>query len=239
MKQLRHLIIKTAPMTGPLAIAVLVHAAWIGFDAKAEHEKRSDISNTQNNEHIDNTVQLIRLTRLSSQGGMRQSTGLDLSSTLPPPPPELKGTTEQKAPIETNQDCGARENQQTENQSNGSLATNQAPNPVGSPKNLGGQSKTTTREGGKPEEQPPLNPESIKEIWRKAMGVPIWPTDLGERDQSVELKELSLAFFNGMAADDLNGLEILTTSHRYKIKVFNDRVFILKDQYTEKNGETS
>ena len=235
MKWPFHLIYRTSPFVGSLAIATLVHLALIGINANHENSKLPARGALQNDAPIDNTIQLIRLTKLNAQNRIQQSKDLQLSPTLPPPPPELKEAPVEGAPVDSKQDCEPRVMQHTGGErdgmpitTRGSLNPNQ--NPAQSKEDdanqssLGDGASEGKRGSGLPDS------ESIETIWRKAMGVPIWPTDLGERDQSVELKELSLAFFSNLIEKkDLNDLEIHTTSNRYRFQIIGQRVFILKD----------
>jgi hypothetical protein len=62
------------------------------------------------------------------------------------------------------------------------------------------------------------------------MGVPVWPEDLlGPKPVIGELRELSLDDFADMDATDLHELSVEAESGTYLVKVFGDRVFLLRE----------
>ena len=240
MQRLHQLIVKSIPVIGPVGIALLIHAVWIGLNAQRETAEQSTTLKPQNNERVENTVQLIRLTKLSSDYWKSQSDELALSATLPPPPPpELK----EKDSIDlqegnTTQDCPPVEARQTDNENGEMASANRSDlktrqNSADTLSSGSDQINSPENEDSELAASPLPNRESILSIWREAMGVPIWPNGLGERDQSVELRELSLSFFEPITAEDLDGLEILAESERFRIQVIGKRVLILKDVYAE------
>ena len=76
--------------------------------------------------------------------------------------------------------------------------------------------------------RPEMDNAAIERAWREAMGVPIWPKELGAKVDNVELRELSVAFFDGWSAVDLNGLEMSTPTALFQVRVFGKRVLILR-----------
>ena len=79
-----------------------------------------------------------------------------------------------------------------------------------------------------PAEATGIDATSIKAFWQQAMGVPIWPKELGPKQESVVLRELSLADFQGRSAKELHNKAVAMEFARYQLKVLGDRVLILK-----------
>jgi hypothetical protein len=79
-----------------------------------------------------------------------------------------------------------------------------------------------------PAETLAINATSVKAFWQQAMGVPIWPKELGPKQEVVELRELSLADFQGRSAKELHNTAVSMESATYQLKVLGDRVLILK-----------
>ena len=77
-----------------------------------------------------------------------------------------------------------------------------------------------------------INATTLKRFWQQAMGVPIWPRELGPRRDEVELRELSLEDFQGREAIQLHNLDVTTDTATYKLKVLGDRVLLLKTSST-------
>ncbi|WP_028952418.1 hypothetical protein [Synechococcus sp. CC9616] len=79
-----------------------------------------------------------------------------------------------------------------------------------------------------PAEVMAINANSIKAFRQQAMGVPIWPKELGPKQEAVEWRELSLEDFQGRSAKELHNTAVSMESATYQLKVFGDRVLILK-----------
>lgn len=77
-----------------------------------------------------------------------------------------------------------------------------------------------------------INATTIKRFWQQAMGVPIWPKELGPRRDEVELRELSLEGFQGREAKQLHNVDVTTDTATYQLKVLGDRVLLLKTSST-------
>jgi len=76
----------------------------------------------------------------------------------------------------------------------------------------------------------PLDGDGLDRLWGQAMGVPIWPDDLlGPKPVVGELRELSLGDVSGLDATDLHQRSVQAEAGRYLVKVFGDRVFLLRE----------
>ena len=206
----------------PVGIALAIHAVWIGLSGRPPLEQKgSGLSTGDDTTVVDNTAQLVRVTRRAAQQRNLAAVGLDLSGTLPSPldavepvdlpdqpvadcpPPADAGGTVVAAPKPPNVVAGTREDPQL--QSDDELSPAQAIE---------------------------INATTIKRFWQQAMGVPVWPKELGPRRDEVELRELSLEDFQGREAKQLHNLDVTTDTATYQIKVLGDRVLLLKTSST-------
>ena len=64
----------------PIGLSLVVHSVWI---SRSGAEPR--VGDQQQSVSIDNTAQLVRITRRAAQQQTLAAVGLDLSGTLPPP----------------------------------------------------------------------------------------------------------------------------------------------------------
>ena len=212
-------------VTIPLGIAIAIHAVWILVGSRAAADPKGSVGpDGEEVAVVDNTAQLVRITRRAAQQRNLSAVGLDLSGTLPSPLDDVEPV---DLPDQPAVDC---------------------PPPV----DAGGQEvsapKTSTVQQKPPsvaartQEVPPLqaadelppaetlaiNATSVKAFWQQAMGVPIWPKELGPKQEAVELRELSLADFQGRSAKELHNTAVSMESATYQLKVLGDRVLILK-----------
>ena len=215
----------------PVGIALAIHAVWIGISGRPPLEpKGSGLSAGNDSTVVDNTAQLVRVTRRAAQQRNLASVGLDLSGTLPSPldavePVDLPDQPDQ--PDQPTADCPSPA------AAGGTV--------VAAPKAPTVQPKQPTV-AARTREDPPLqsadelapaeatgiDATSIKAFWQQAMGVPIWPKELGPKQESVVLRELSLADFQGRSAKELHNKAVAMEFARYQLKVLGDRVLILK-----------
>ena len=219
----------------PLGIAVALHAVWIVVSSRAAADPKPS-AGTDGGEVavVDNTAQLVRITRRAAQQQNLASVGLDLSGTLPSP---LDDEDMVDLPDEPLPECPPDSGTEGER-----LAESDQPAPATSSSPASGDqpqpSPVTAPAREDPallaaEELTPLKPReinanSIKGFWQQAMGVPVWPKELGSKRDAVELRELSLETFKGLDAGDLDNLDITTETAAYQIKVIGNRVLILK-----------
>ena len=213
----------------PVGIALAIHAVWIGLSGRPPLEQKgSGLSTGDDKTVVDNTAQLVRVTRRAAQQRNLAAVGLDLSGTLPSP---LDAVEPVDLPDQPTADCPSPAD------AGGTV--------VAAPKAPTVQPKQPTV-AARTREDPPLqsadelapaeatgiDATSIKRFWQQAMGVPVWPKELGPRRDEVELRELSLEDFQGREAKQLHNLDVTTDTATYQIKVLGDRVLLLKTSST-------
>ena len=185
---------------------------------------------------VDNTAQLVRITRRVSQQQTLAYVGLDLSDTLPSPPgdEEMVDLPEEPVP-DCPTDAVAEGSMPSRQDLSATTSSGASPTP-----RVPLSSLTPTRKNpallAAEELTPPaaieINATTIKRFWQQAMGVPIWPRELGPRRDEVELRELSLEDFQGREAIQLHNLDVTTDTATCKLKVLGDRVLLLRTSST-------
>ena len=221
----------------PLGIAVAIHGVWILLGSRAAADpKGSALAEGGDSSVVDNTAQLVRITRRAAQQQTLASVGFDLSDTLPSPPGDEETV---DLPDEPVPDCPADASAEgsVEPTQDSSATSSSSANPT---QRQPLTALTPSREDPAllaAEELAPsaaieINATSIMGFWRQAMGVPVWPKEIGPRRDDVELRELSLKDFQGREAKQLHNLEVTTQTATYQLKVLGDRVLLLKTSST-------
>ncbi len=225
----------------PLGIAVVMHILWLAIGARTDGDVsvRTDPSQAEGTV-VDNTAQLVRLTRRAVQQQTLPSVGLDLSGTLPPPPPELIEDVVLPEPPDARADCPP------EAQTSQPTGTRRTPNPAGTLKadsnqpispaspltsatNTGSMPDDDSNSSETDQERVEVDDATLNRNWSKAMGVPIWPDVLGPKQTNVELRELPLSAFNGRSVQDLHQSEFTTSLGRFRLSVDGQRVFLIME----------
>ena len=196
----------------PVGLSLVVHSVWISRSGAESRVGDSDQSVS-----IDNTAQLVRITRRASQQQTLPAVGLDLSSTLPPPAADVVQKIELPAP---KPDCPPQQQRVITKVVPDVSASTDVSAPTVNP--------TPAMAANAPSQA--LDADALDRLWVQAMGVPIWPEDLlGPKPLVGELRELSLDDVAGMKATDLHELSVESESGSYLVQVVADRVFMLKN----------
>ena len=202
----------------PIGLSLVVHSVWI---SRSGAEPR--VGDQQQSVSIDNTAQLVRITRRAAQQQTLAAVELDLSDTLPPPAADVLQKIELPDP---KPDCPPKQQR---------VITKVLPDASASASSPALQEETAQRQETVVTTAPntpsqSLDGDVLDRLWGQAMGVPIWPDDLlGPKPVIGELRELSLGDVSGMDATDLHQRSVQAESGRYLVKVFGDRVFLLRE----------
>ncbi|WP_131593088.1 hypothetical protein [Synechococcus sp. BS55D] len=215
MNFLRRRAPEALPLALPLAIAVLLHALLIGLGS---WRGRGAVASPPEPAVIDNTPQLVRLSRrLNRKEPLVAASVLSLSATLPPPPPELLKTTEQP---EAKDGCGGRA-------ANGKAATSKAANSKAASSQAVLARSTpgvaTAFEG--PES---LSPETISRLWGEAVPVPGWPELFGPAPEGAQIRRLPLKALGGRSAKQLHKLTMTSSSAQFQLRADDQGVWIAR-----------
>ena len=221
----------------PLGLAVAIQALWILVGSRAAADPKGSASpDGGDSTVVDNTAQLVRITRRAAQQQTLASVGLDLSGTLPSPLGDEETVDLPEAPLPECPPASGTEELVQSDQPSPAKSSSRA-NPT---QRQPLSALTPTREDpallAAEELTTPaaieINATSIMGFWRQAMGVPVWPKEIGPRRDDVELRELSLKDFQGREAKQLHNLEVTTQTATYQLKVLGDRVLLLKTSST-------
>jgi len=202
----------------PIGLSLVVHSVWI---SRSGAEPR--VGDQQQSVSIDNTAQLVRITRRAAQQQTLAAVGLDLSGTLPPPAADVLQQIELPDP---KPDCPPKQQR---------VITKVVPDASAPAASAAPQEETAQRQDTVVATAPnapsqPLDGDGLDRLWGQAMGVPIWPDDLlGPKPVVGELRELSLGDVSGLDAMDLHQRSVQAEAGRYLVKVFGDRVFLLRE----------
>ena len=202
----------------PVGLAVAVHGVWIGVSGRLHQGRDAPVKPA-----VDNTAQLVRITRRAVQQQQVAAVSLDLGSSLPPPPPELLMEGEESLPLELESDCPPMT---SDGQKQGNERA-EAASPVPSasedgPSAVSNQGAVATRT------LPPPEPAELPQIWRRALGVPIWPRQLGEKPASAQFREVSKQDLEGRSVQELNQQIFTTGEDVFRFLRLGDRLLILK-----------
>lgn len=216
-----------------VGLAVAVHGVWIGVSGRLNQGRAASQKPS-----VDNTAQLVRITRRAVQQQRVAAVSLDLSASLPPPPPELLGDVEMSLDAESEIDCppmtaeiGAVTAESgliaAEGEKLGSK-TADAAMPVVS---ASGESAAadSSQPAGTVSTLPPLEPSELPQIWRRALGVPIWPRQLGEKPTAAQFREVSKQDLEGRSVQELNQQSFATGEDVFRFLRLGDRLLILKE----------
>lgn len=203
------------PLALPLAIAVLIHALLIGLGS---WRGRGAEASPPEPAVIDNTPQLVRLSRrINRKEPLVAASVLSLSATLPPPPPELLKTTEQP---EAKDDCGGRA-------ANGKAANSKA----ASSKAANGQAviaRSTPAVAPAFEGAESLSPETISRLWGEAVPVAVWPEVFGPTPEGAQIRRLPLKALGGRSAKQLHKLTMTSSSAQFQLRADDQGVWIAR-----------
>jgi hypothetical protein len=202
----------------PIGLSLVVHSVWI---SRSGAEPR--VGDQQQSVSIDNTAQLVRITRRAAQQQTLAAVGLDLSGTLPPPAADVLQQIELPDP---KPDCPPKQQR---------VITKVVPDASAPAASVAPEEETAQRQDTVVATAPnapsqPLDGDGLDRLWGQAMGVPIWPDDLlGPKPVVGELRELSLGDVSGLDATDLHQRSVQAEAGTYLVKVFGDRVFLLRE----------
>ena len=200
----------------PVGLAVAVHGVLIGVSGRLHQGRAAAVKPA-----VDNTAQLVRITRRAVQQQQVAAVSLDLSSSLPPPELLLEGG--ESLPVELESDCPPM----TSDGLKQGIKRAGAARPVASaledrPSVVFKQAADATRT------LPPPEPGELPQIWRRALGVPIWPRQLGEKPASAQFREVSKQDLEGRSVQELNQQTFTIGEDVFRLLRLRDRLLILK-----------
>ena len=188
----------------PVVIAIAGHAAVIGTSTML-------VTRTSENpkppEVVDNSRELVRLSRRVAQTRSVAAVGLNLSETLPPPPaPKLdQASTGTKDP-----DCS----------SDKTVDRAEKPNRSDGQREAAGQRRVALL--------PPLEVEQISSLWETADPVESWPDGVGARPEGSQVRKVPLTAFSPRNALQLNKLVISSTDAQFLLRARDKTVWIVR-----------
>ena len=189
----------------PVVIAIAGHAAVIGTSTvlvirTSENPKPPEV--------VDNSRELVRLSRRVAQSRSLAAVGLNLSDTLPPPPaPTLlddpsKGTKDPDCSIDNDADRAEK------------------PNRPDGQREAAGQGRVALL--------PPLEVEQISSLWETADPVESWPDGVGARPEGSQVRKVPLTAFSPRNALQLNKLVISSTDAQFLLRARDKTVWIVR-----------
>lgn len=202
----------------PIGLAVAVHGVWIGVSGRL-HQGRAASAKPA----VDNTAQLIRITRRAVQQQQVAAVSLDLSSSLPPPPPELLMEGDESLSLELESDCPPMTSDGQKQADERAEAARPVPSPPDD-----GRSAVSNQGADVTRTLPPPEPAELPQIWRRALGVPIWPRQLGEKPASTQFREVSKQDLEGRSVQELNQQTFTIGEDVFRFLRLGDRLLILK-----------
>lgn len=216
----------------PVGLAVAVHGVWIGVSGRMHQDKAALVDPA-----VDNTSQLVRITRRAVQQQRVAAVSLDLSDTLPPPPPELLAEGGESLPVELESDCPPMTVESGAVATEGGLMAadgqKQGNNPAQAAKSLAlasgdGSPPVSMQQPDAARTLPPLDPAELPQIWRRALGVPIWPRQLGEKPLTAQFREVSKQDLEGRSVLELNQQSFEVGEQTFRFLPLGDRLLILR-----------
>ena len=216
----------------PIGLAVAVHGVWIGVSGRLHQGRAASLAPA-----VDNTAQLVRITRRAVQQQRVAAVSLDLSSSLPPPPPELLLEGEDSLTPDPEPDCAPMTAESADQRADGGLVSAdekgqgservEAAGPVPPASTAG--SPAASEQGSDAERAlPPPEPAELPQIWRRAVGVPIWPRQLGEKPDSAQFREVSKQDLKGRSVQELNQQSFVVGEDVFRFLRLGDRLLILR-----------
>ena len=230
---LRQHLSKRLLLAIPIGLAVAVHGVWIGVSGRLHQGKDAPAKPA-----VDNTAQLVRITRRAVEQQQVAAVSLDLSSSLPPPPPELLMEGEETPPLEFESDCpplkdesadlAAENGERTANGQKQGNERTEAARPVSSAASDDGPPEVSKQRSDTALALLPLEPAELPQIWRRAVGVPIWPRQLGEKPDSAQFREVSKQDLKGRSVQELNQQSFVVGEDVFRFLRLGDRLLILR-----------
>jgi len=201
---LRRRVSDARPVAIPLAVAVVIHAVVI---AVSSWRGRQAAAAAQAPSIVDNTRQLIRLSRrLRQQDPLVPSAMLSLSDKLPPPPPDLLKVAPATEGEEANR-CDSK----TVGAARAVPATSAE-----------GDSQATRSSSPVP------SPESISALWSQATPVLAWPQVFGPIPEGVQVRRFALTAFPGLSAKQLHKLTLTSASDQFLVRANDQAVWVAR-----------
>ena len=204
----------------PIGLAVVVHGVWIGVSGRL-HQGRA----APENPAVDNTPQLVRITRRAVQQQRVAAVSLDLSSSLPPPPPELLQEEGESLPPDPESDCPPMTAASAVLKPGDEGVEAAMPVPSAP---IDGPSAVSKQGDDAAQTLPPPEPDELPQIWRRSLGVPIWPRQLGEKPASAQFREVSKQDLEGRSIQELNQQSFAVGEDVFRFLRLGDRLLILR-----------
>ena len=202
----------------PVGLAVAVHGVWIGVSGRLHQVRDAPVKPA-----VDNTAQLVRITRRAVQQQQVAAVSLELSSSLLPPPPELLMEGEESLPLELASDCPPMTSDGLTQGNERAEAARPVPSASeDAPPAVSHQGADGTRT------LPPPEAAELPQIWRRSLGVPIWPRQLGEKPASAQFREVSQQDLVGRSVQDLNQQTFAVGEDVFRFLRLGDRLLILR-----------
>ena len=187
-----------------MVIAIAGHAALIGTSTvlvtrTSENPKPPEV--------VDNSRELVRLSRRVAQTCSVAAVGLNLSETLPPPP----------AP---NLDQASMGTKDPNCSSDKTVDRAEKPNRPDGQRESAGQSRVALL--------PPLEVEQISSLWERADPAGCWPDGFGALPEGSQVRKVPLTAFSLRNALQLNKLVISSTDAEFLLRARDKTVWIVR-----------
>lgn len=194
----------------PVAIAIAGHVAVIGTSTVLAKRTPEDVKPET---VVDNSRELVRLSRRVAQSRSLGAVTLNLSDSLPPPPaPDLFETLSDE---EKGDDC------QPGQKADEAAEPNRPDNQRGTPR----QNTVAVLS--------PLDAEQIRAVWETGEPVESWPDALDAFPEESEVREVPLEAFSPRTAKQLNMLVMTSSDVQFLLRASDQRVWIVRQSVIE------
>ncbi len=189
----------------PVGIAIAGHAVVIGTSTVLATRTTVESGPPP---VIDNSRELVRLSRRVAQTQPLASVGLSLSGTLPPPPaPDLLDVPSGEKQV---QNCDPRTKADQEDRTNPSVAT-------------GASASQSTMAF-----LPPLEVQQVSSLWEEGDPVESWPDEFGAFPEDSQVREVPLDSFRPRTTLQLNALVISSPDAEFLLRARDEAVWIAR-----------
>lgn len=197
------------PWALPVAVAVVVHGLVIGVSSWMSRSPSQAVAPVV----VDNTRQLVRLSRrMGGQEPLVPSSLLTLSAKLPPPPVLADASDAAVKPVvEKNPTCppSAPESKAVDK---GNAVDNATAGPV-SPSGAGAVAAG-------------VSVDVIRARWEEGTVVQRWPERFGPLPEDIQLRRLPLTAFPGFNVKQLNRLSLTSDADQFLVRADDQGVWI-------------
>jgi len=201
------------PLALPVAVAIVIHAVVIGASSWRSRAASPAAAATV----VDNTRQLVRLSRrLGGQEPLVPSSLLTLSAKLPPPP-ELVEAKDAAAKPDAEKDPACPPSASGDKAVAKGKAVDQS-KAVAKSKAVAADKPVAVASG--------LSVEMIRARWEEGTVAGSWPERFGPLPEGIQLRRLPLTAFPGVNVKQLNRLSLTSDADQFLVRADDQGVWI-------------